>query len=431
MTPPKNTSSGSKLLSPTKKAPGAPKRFKSSYILFFMHIQDEVKRILPPGTHTAPVVSKKASELWRKLPVEDRLHWDAEAAKEKKRYIAEKESYKGPWLVPHTRAKKDPTAPKRNSSAFLLYSVQKRKEIKKKNPGLKTTDISCMLGKLWRGTTEEIKRPFVKREEIERKIYKEKMDAWKREKEVKDKLLVQTPINDASDIVSKAEGLEEGDSDLHATVTDDVRPLGKDMFTISQAGVPEFPWEDTTRAHNEYQIRPRSAEIFDPPLHSHHSHPGWWNDADRVQTLNHLHDQNCHPRGPAQEYSPSYQHPARLYDYQHYKHPEESLSMQYPSHRYSPISLYRNDRYAFGGPGDPVFRPIPPRPRHGQVNDVTECWERSNSPTHQSTNIAQAISPKEGNTSFVSVVFKHDPLLECSPFGSYDELDQAPIDIFQ
>jgi len=41
-------------------------------------------------------VSKKASELWRKLPAEDRRHWDEEALKEKKRYVAEKEVYTGP-----------------------------------------------------------------------------------------------------------------------------------------------------------------------------------------------------------------------------------------------------------------------------------------------------------------------------------------------
>jgi len=41
-------------------------------------------------------VSKKASELWRNLSAQDRLHWDKEAAKEKERYTAEKELYKGP-----------------------------------------------------------------------------------------------------------------------------------------------------------------------------------------------------------------------------------------------------------------------------------------------------------------------------------------------
>lgn len=41
-------------------------------------------------------MSKKASELWRNLSAQDRLHWDKEAAKEKERYTAEKELYKGP-----------------------------------------------------------------------------------------------------------------------------------------------------------------------------------------------------------------------------------------------------------------------------------------------------------------------------------------------
>ena len=34
---------------PLKKAPQAPKRFKSSYILFFIHAQDGIKKSLPKG----------------------------------------------------------------------------------------------------------------------------------------------------------------------------------------------------------------------------------------------------------------------------------------------------------------------------------------------------------------------------------------------
>lgn len=52
-------------------------------ILFFNAIQ-------------APQVSKKASEMWKALSAEDRLHWDNEAVKEKQRYLVEKEAYTGP-----------------------------------------------------------------------------------------------------------------------------------------------------------------------------------------------------------------------------------------------------------------------------------------------------------------------------------------------
>lgn len=395
-----------------------------------MHIQDEVKRILPPGTHTAPVVSKKASELWRELPAEDRRHWDEEALKEKKRYVAEKEVYTGPWLVPHIRAKKDPSAPKRNSSAFLLFSAMKRKEIKKKNPDLKTTEISRMLGTLWRATDEEIKRPFVKKEEIERKEYKEKMVVWKREKEIKDKLLVQTPIDDASASATESEAgiAQEGDSKLHP-VTDDLRPLGKDMFTTSQAGIPEFPWEDTTRVHDEYKICPRPAVTFHHPLDSQQSNTEWWNDVNRPHPSNHVYDQHFHSYGLAQGYSSSYQYPARSYEYQHHQHPEESHSMQYPSHRFSPISLYRNDRSAFGGPCDPVFCPIPPRSKQEGI-EIPEDWKPSHFPRNHSAIFAHAVPPQE-KTSSATVIFKHDPVLGCYPIGSYDELDPSPAATFQ
>ena len=52
MSPTKQSPKGKKKEGLTKKAPGAPKRFKSSYILFFMHVQEEIKKSLPPGTHT-------------------------------------------------------------------------------------------------------------------------------------------------------------------------------------------------------------------------------------------------------------------------------------------------------------------------------------------------------------------------------------------
>lgn len=46
------------------------------------------------------------------LSTDERAHWDDVAAKDKERYMAEKQSYTGPWQVPWKRAKKDPSAPK-------------------------------------------------------------------------------------------------------------------------------------------------------------------------------------------------------------------------------------------------------------------------------------------------------------------------------
>lgn len=178
-----------------KKAPQAPKRFKSNYILFFIHVQDEIKKSLPQGCASAPEVSKKASEMWRNLSPEARLHWDQQAEKEKERYSREKKLYTGPWQVPHKRAKKNPNAPKRNPSAFLLFSLKKRKELKESNPTVKNTDISRLLGGLWRSITEEEKRPHIEQEESERKKYKAEMIKWRKDQEEKEEATKEANSN--------------------------------------------------------------------------------------------------------------------------------------------------------------------------------------------------------------------------------------------
>jgi hypothetical protein len=88
-----------------RKAPGAPKRFKSSYICFFIHNQPEIKEELGDAA-TVSAVSKRSAELWRSLPAVERARWDDVAAKDKQRYMLEKATYTGPWQVPWKRARK-------------------------------------------------------------------------------------------------------------------------------------------------------------------------------------------------------------------------------------------------------------------------------------------------------------------------------------
>ena len=91
-----------------RKAPQAPKRFKSSYICFFMAKQPEIKAELGEDANVTSV-SKRSAEMWKNLPPEDRAHWDAVAAEDKRRYMSEKAAYTGPWQVPWKRVKKDPS----------------------------------------------------------------------------------------------------------------------------------------------------------------------------------------------------------------------------------------------------------------------------------------------------------------------------------
>jgi hypothetical protein len=167
-----------------RKAPQAPKRFKSSYICFFMSKQAEIKEELGDKA-TVTAISKRSAELWKHLPTVERAHWDDIAAKDKQRYMVEKASYTGPWQVPWKRAKKDPSAPKRPMSAFLFFSQGRRSEIKKQNPELKNTEVSRLLGRMWRTAPEEERNPHIEKEKGERAKYKVAIAAWRKEADAK------------------------------------------------------------------------------------------------------------------------------------------------------------------------------------------------------------------------------------------------------
>ena len=49
-------------------------------------------------------------------------------------------------------------------------------------------DISRLLGEIWRNRNMSEKRSFLEREEVERKIYKAKMEAWKNDQKLQKSL---------------------------------------------------------------------------------------------------------------------------------------------------------------------------------------------------------------------------------------------------
>jgi hypothetical protein len=89
------------------------------------------------------------------------------------RYVREKSEYKGIWKLPKRRAKKHPLAPKRPMSAFLKYSQKRRTMVKVQNPNMSNTDISRLLGEMWRSASPSEKAPYVEEEKLERAKYKE------------------------------------------------------------------------------------------------------------------------------------------------------------------------------------------------------------------------------------------------------------------
>jgi hypothetical protein len=87
-----------------RKAPQAPRRFKSPYILFSISKMAEYKQVSANVQVTS--ISRHIAEEWKLLPAEDRKKWDEVALQDKLRYNAEKRLYTGPWQVPSKRSRK-------------------------------------------------------------------------------------------------------------------------------------------------------------------------------------------------------------------------------------------------------------------------------------------------------------------------------------
>lgn len=121
------------------------------------------------------------ADAWRSLSESERHYWTEQERNDKVRYVKEKEEHQGPWEQPKRRAKKHPLAPKRPMSAFLKYSKTRRKEVKQENPDMSNTDISRLLGEMWRNASPEERQPYREQEEKERAVYKAEIAKWRAE----------------------------------------------------------------------------------------------------------------------------------------------------------------------------------------------------------------------------------------------------------
>lgn len=76
--------------------------------------------------------------------------------------------------------KKDPNAPKRALSAFMLFSQEKRNQIKTDNPEATFGQIGKLLGESWKSASESEKAPFLAKAEKEKEKYAEAMKNYKK-----------------------------------------------------------------------------------------------------------------------------------------------------------------------------------------------------------------------------------------------------------
>lgn len=165
----------------TKRNPEAPKRGKSPYIFFSMERRDAVKEQLGPDAKTTEIMKRVAAE-WNLLTDDQKAIYKEKAEADKIRYEEEVKNFDGQLRLPAKGKNgkiKDPNAPKRGMSAFLLYSKDLRESVKNEYPHLKTSEISKVLGEKWKALDDSEKTPWVRKAAIESERYNQEKARYK------------------------------------------------------------------------------------------------------------------------------------------------------------------------------------------------------------------------------------------------------------
>lgn len=77
------------------------------------------------------------------------------------------------------KEERDPNAPKRNLSSYMLYSQSVRPDTVKEHPELKAVDVAKLIGQKWNALSEKEKAPFVKQAEKEKERFDRETERYK------------------------------------------------------------------------------------------------------------------------------------------------------------------------------------------------------------------------------------------------------------
>jgi len=167
-----------------KKDPNKPKGPKTAYTCFTDELRETRKANGEP--YDIGTVSKESSDKWKEMDEDEKAPYVKKAEKDKKRYQKEMESYIPPSdsdsdddRPKKKKKKKDPNAPKRNQSAYFMFSNANREKVKKELGGsAKITEIASALGEKWRNLTPEEKIPFEELAAKDKERYQQEMEEW-------------------------------------------------------------------------------------------------------------------------------------------------------------------------------------------------------------------------------------------------------------
>lgn len=116
---------------------------------------------------------KKDSEESKKL-----MYLEDSKEAEKKSVFMHTVAFELPMSGGKAKKVKDPNAPKKGMSAFMLFSNDQRNKIKTDNPELSFGEIGRKVGEAWKALNDKQKQVYVKKSEDDKKRYESDMETY-------------------------------------------------------------------------------------------------------------------------------------------------------------------------------------------------------------------------------------------------------------
>lgn len=156
-----------------------PKANVSSYIHFFLNYRNKFKEQQPNTFLGFKEFSRKCSEKWRSISKHEKSKYEALAKLDKARYQEEMMNYVG---KKKKRRKRDPLAPRRPPSSFLLFCQDHYAQLKRENPTWSVVQVAKASGKLWSAKADKEKQLYEERAAILRAKYYEELKVYREQR---------------------------------------------------------------------------------------------------------------------------------------------------------------------------------------------------------------------------------------------------------
>lgn len=162
------------------KDPSKPKRAMSAFFLYSQVERPNVKINHPEASFGD--IARILSAQYKALTEKQMKQWTKKAEQDKCRYQEEMKHYvpmDDPTGGKRKKAKKDPNAPKRNMSAYFLFSVHIRPTVKEENPEAAFGDIARIISAKYKALKDDERKHWEGKAVEDKVRYQTQMEAYR------------------------------------------------------------------------------------------------------------------------------------------------------------------------------------------------------------------------------------------------------------